>query len=63
MDSVPLRKNPIRICAYDKEEKFACRVHIAAAGIAVYSGKRGGKLLGDFTWGRFVKCIQKHEKA
>lgn len=53
-----LRKRPIYIWGYDKAENFVCRIEINAAGLAVYSGKRGGKKLCDLSWERLVKKLK-----
>jgi hypothetical protein len=56
---IELGKKPIKIWGYDKSDKFVCRLEINAAGIAIYSGERGGKKLEDFSWERFVRTLTK----
>jgi hypothetical protein len=48
--TLPLRTAPVIVWGYDKSEKFVCRLHINAAGIAVFSGEKGGKKLCDVSW-------------
>jgi hypothetical protein len=57
-DMLELRKRPIYVWGYDKAENFVCRIEINAAGLAVYSGKRGGKQLCDLPWESLVKKLK-----
>ena len=52
-----LGKRPIKIWGYDKSDDFVCRLEINAAGVAVFSGGRGGRKLGDFSWERLVRKL------
>jgi hypothetical protein len=54
-----LDKRPMKIWGYDKEEKFVCRLEINAAGIAVFSGEKGGKKLCDLNWERLVQKLSR----
>jgi hypothetical protein len=49
-----LGKRPIKIWGYDKSEDFVCRLEINAAGVEVFSGGRGGKKLGNYSWEQLV---------
>jgi hypothetical protein len=50
-DEVYLGKGPaVIIRGYDTSGKFVCRLAVSNAGVAVYSGGRGQKFLGDLTW-------------
>jgi hypothetical protein len=49
----------MKIWGYDKEEKFVCRLEINAAGIAVFSGEKGGKKLCDLNWERLVQKLSR----
>ena len=54
-----LGKRPIKIWGYDKSEDFVCRLEINSAGVAIFSGGRGGKKLGDYSWERLVRKLTK----
>jgi hypothetical protein len=56
---IPARTRPVWITGYGKAEGFACRLEISAAGIVVYTGTKGRKKLGDFTWEEFVDQLKK----
>jgi len=58
VDALPLKQSPIIIWGYDRKKKFACRLQIGAAGIAVYAGK-GRELIADLSWERFVRKLRK----
>ena len=45
------------VWGYGKNGKFVCRVEINRAGIAVYSGKKGTKRLGNMSWEGLVKRL------
>ena len=52
-----LTKRPIKLWGYDKSENFVCRLEISAAGIAIFSGRKGGRKLGRFNWEGLVKKL------
>ena len=54
---LPLGKRPIKIWGYDQSDKFVCRLEINAAGVAVFSGEKGGKMLCNVSWERLVKKL------
>jgi len=54
---IELGKRPIYIWGYSKSEEFVCRLEVSAAGIAVYTGKRGLKMIGDYSWERLVRKL------
>jgi hypothetical protein len=45
------------VWGYSKSEKFVCRLEISSAGVAVYSGEKGGKLLGNLSWEQLVEKL------
>jgi hypothetical protein len=51
-------KRPIKIWGYDKSERFVCRLEINAAGLAVFSGEKGGRMLCDLSWEMLVKKLK-----
>ncbi len=55
-DSVSLGKgDAVTIWGYDPDGKFVCRLEISNAGMAIFSGQKGGKMLRNLTWERLVK--------
>jgi hypothetical protein len=56
---VPVGKKPVWITGYSKSDEFVCRLEISAAGIAVFTGRKGRKSLGDWTWEKFVQDLEK----
>jgi len=58
-ETIELGKRGLKLWAYGKTGKYVCRVEINAAGIAVYTGKKGGKRLADVNWENLVKRLSK----
>jgi hypothetical protein len=56
---IHIGRGPIKIWGYDKAEKFVCRLEINAAGLAAFSGERGGKKLCDLSWERLVAKLKR----
>lgn len=56
---VELGVKPIRFWGYSKTGKFVCRVEVNSAGVAVFSGVKGRKRLGDMSWETLVKQLKK----
>ena len=54
-ETIELGKRGLTIWGYNKRKKFVCRVEINAAGLALYSGNKGGKKLVDASWEYLVK--------
>jgi hypothetical protein len=48
---------PIVVWGYGRSGKFACRLEVNSAGLAVYSGPRGGKKLIDASWEKLTKRL------
>lgn len=57
VDDLSLDVRPIVVWGYDKKEKFVCRLEINAAGIAIFTGKKGRKKLCDSSWERLVRKL------
>jgi hypothetical protein len=56
---IHLTKKPIKVWGYSQSDKFVCRLEINSAGLAIYSGKTGGKTLCDWNWEKLVKKLKK----
>jgi len=54
---VELGIKPAFVWGYGRSGKFVCRVEINSAGIAVYSGRKGTKRLGNMSWQGLVKRL------
>ncbi len=52
-----LGKRPLIIRGYSKSGDFVCRLEINSAGVAIYSGERGGKQLGNHSWEGLVERL------
>ena len=59
---VELTNRPMRIRGYKKNGRFACRLEITAAGVAVYSGSKGNKFVANVTWEGLVEGLGKPKK-
>jgi hypothetical protein len=58
-EKIELGKRGLTVWAYRPKEKYVCRVQINAAGIAVYTGKKGGKRVADVNWESLVERLSK----
>jgi hypothetical protein len=47
------------IWGYGKKGKFACRVELNSAGLAVFSGTKGRKKVANVTWDKLVERLTK----
>jgi len=56
-EEIQLGKRPLKVWGYDPKQVFVCRLEISGAGIAVYTGKKGGKCIADLTWEDLVKRL------
>lgn len=52
------RASTLNVWGYEKGEDFTCRLEISRAGIAVYTGRKGNKLLDDFSWKGFIERLE-----
>lgn len=60
---IRLAIRPVKIWGYGKSQNFVCRLEINAAGIAVFTGERGGEKLCNDSWEKFVKRLQKEKQT
>jgi hypothetical protein len=51
-------KTPLKIWGYDKRNRYVGRIEITAAGLAAYTGKKGGKRIANLNWEGFFKRLQ-----
>jgi hypothetical protein len=58
-ETVELGRRGLTVWAYGKKRKFACRVEINAAGMAVFAGSKGRKKLANVTWEKLVERLAK----
>jgi hypothetical protein len=58
---IPLGKGKKECVVYGRGRtgKLVCRVEISAAGMALYAGETGRKLIKDLSWERLVKQFKK----
>jgi len=57
--AIPLGKRGLDVYGYGRTGKFVCRVEINAAGMALYTGKKGRKLIINLSWEYLVKRLKK----
>ncbi len=62
MKDIKLTNRPIEVRGYKKSGYFACRLEVSAAGVAVYTGTKGKKLLANVTWEGLVDKLSKPKK-
>ena len=55
--NIELQRSAAVVWGYDKSDKFVCRLEISGAGVAVYAGEKGGKMLSNDTWEKLVKKL------
>jgi hypothetical protein len=54
---VPLGKRGLTVWGYGKKGEFICRLHVNATGIALYTGKKGGKFVANVHWENLIKRL------
>jgi hypothetical protein len=54
---IPLGKSGLTVMGYGKKQQFVCRLYVNAAGVAVYSGKKGGRRLANVGWENLVQKL------
>ena len=60
LNEVVTLNNPgFTVWAYSKRGKYLGRVEINRAGLAAYTGRKGQKRLGNMSWERFFKRLEK----
>ena len=55
---VELGIKPVFVWGYGRSGRFVCRVEINSAGMAVYTGRKGTRRLGNMSWEGLVKRLQ-----
>ena len=53
-EGIQLGKRGLTVWGYGKTGKFACRVEINGAGIAIFTGPKGQKKLANVSWENVV---------
>jgi hypothetical protein len=54
-DVIEIGKGGFKVWCYGKNKKFVCRLEIAAAGMAVFTGTKGGKRVADLSWEHLIE--------
>jgi hypothetical protein len=54
---VELGRRGLKLWGYSPKGKFVCRLHVNAAGVAMYAGKTGNKTLANVTWEGLVRKL------
>ncbi len=57
-EEVKLSLSGITVWAYTKRNRYLGRVEINAAGLAAYSGRKGGLKLGNMRWEQFFDALK-----
>ena len=55
---IPLSKHAIKIWGYGKRDKYIGRLEITAAGLAGYTGVKGGKRIANLTWEQLFERLK-----
>jgi len=58
-ETVELTLSGLTVWAYTKRGKYLGRVEINRAGLAAYTGKKGGIRLGNMNWERLFERLAK----
>jgi hypothetical protein len=58
-EEIALSKVGLRVWAYSRQGNFLGRVEISRAGVAAYSGTKGGNRLCDVPWEEFFQRVAK----
>ena len=54
---IELGKRGFRVWAYGKDRRFACRLEVNSAGVALYSGTKGKKRIANLSWEQLVERL------
>lgn len=54
---IELGKKGLKIWCYSPSNKFVCRIEINSAGLALYTGSKGGKKVANTSWEGLVKKL------
>lgn len=58
-EEIELGRRGLVVWAYRRSGKFLARVEINHAGLAMFTGKRGRKKLGDLSWETLMAQLSK----
>jgi len=61
-EKVEIGTRGLTVWGYGRTGKFACRLEVNAAGIALYSGTKGKKKLANVGWEKLVEKLSKPKK-
>jgi len=56
---IALGKKPVIIWGYGKRDKYVGRLEITAAGLAAYTGVKGGKRIANLTWEQLFDRLER----
>jgi len=56
--NINVDKAGFKIWGYDTKGKFVCRLEINAAGLALYTGEKGGRRIANVNWERLVEKLE-----
>ena len=54
---IKLARAPITVRGFDTSGKFVCRLEINGAGVDVFAGEKGGKLICRLNWEGFLDAL------
>ncbi len=57
---ISLSRRGLTVWAYNKRGKYLGRVEVSHAGLAAYTGRKGGKRLVNMVWERFFDWLRKN---
>lgn len=58
-EGIELTRRGFSVYAYTRRNKYLGRVEVSQAGIAVHTGRKGGKQLLDQSWATFFEELKK----
>ena len=57
-EEIKLSLRGLTVMAYTKRNRYLGRVEINAAGLAAYTGRKGGVKLGNMPWEKFFEALK-----
>jgi hypothetical protein len=57
-DVINLGKRGLTVWGYGRTGRYVCRVEINAAGMAIYTGKKGGRRIANLAWENLVERLK-----
>jgi hypothetical protein len=57
-DVIELGKRGVKLWCYGRTGKYVCRLEINAAGMAIYTGNKGGRRIGNLSWESVVDKLR-----